>query len=225
MTATYFLSVQMDHDSQVLLGIFHTSRVGQNHIYTVYIRYFWQRNHQIYGHLRCIYTVLANPTYFLSVKQQSDTLARTFRRRAKLHASSCTSHNLQHVPCQLRKALSPLDNCLCHGYGWPKPYVYTIYDRKFGYFPAKIPYMHRKYIWHWPTLVINRTTIKRTHNTCTPAAPPVPAPTPTPTCAPACAPTPHHARTHLLIPTPTHPQIHMPIPPQPSKFKPTSTFS
>jgi hypothetical protein len=36
-------------------------RVGQNHTYTVYIRYFWQENHQIYGHIRCIYTVLANP--------------------------------------------------------------------------------------------------------------------------------------------------------------------
>jgi len=30
-------------------------RVGQNHIYTVYIRYSWQENHQIYGHIRCIY--------------------------------------------------------------------------------------------------------------------------------------------------------------------------
>ena len=40
-----------------------TSRVGQNNIYTVYIRYFWQGNHRIYGHIRCIYTVLANPTY------------------------------------------------------------------------------------------------------------------------------------------------------------------
>ena len=30
-------------------------------IYTVYIRCFWQENHQIYGHIRCIYTVLANP--------------------------------------------------------------------------------------------------------------------------------------------------------------------
>ena len=39
------------------------SRVGQNHIYTVYIRYFRRGNHQIYGHIRCIYTVLANPTY------------------------------------------------------------------------------------------------------------------------------------------------------------------
>ena len=36
------------------------SRVGQNHKYTVYIRYFWLGNHQIYGHIRCIYTVLAN---------------------------------------------------------------------------------------------------------------------------------------------------------------------
>jgi len=35
------------------------TRVGQNHIYTV----FWQENHQIYIHIRCIYTILANPTY------------------------------------------------------------------------------------------------------------------------------------------------------------------
>jgi len=39
------------------------SRVGQNHIYTVHIRYTWQGDHQIYGHIRCVYTVLANPTY------------------------------------------------------------------------------------------------------------------------------------------------------------------
>jgi len=38
-------------------------RVGQNHIYTVYIRYYWQGNHEIYGHIRCIYTVLANPIH------------------------------------------------------------------------------------------------------------------------------------------------------------------
>ena len=28
------------------------TRVGQNHIYTVYIRNFWQGNSQIYGHIR-----------------------------------------------------------------------------------------------------------------------------------------------------------------------------
>ena len=38
------------------------SRDGQNHIYTVYIRYFWLGNHQIYGVFIRIYTVLANPS-------------------------------------------------------------------------------------------------------------------------------------------------------------------
>ena len=32
---------------------------GQPYIYMVYIRYFWRGNHQVYGHIRCIYTVLA----------------------------------------------------------------------------------------------------------------------------------------------------------------------
>jgi len=31
------------------------------HICGAYVRCFWQGNHQIYGHIRCIYTVLANP--------------------------------------------------------------------------------------------------------------------------------------------------------------------
>jgi hypothetical protein len=35
-------------------------RVGQNHIYTVCIRCFWHGTHQLYGHIRGIYTVLAN---------------------------------------------------------------------------------------------------------------------------------------------------------------------
>jgi len=34
---------------------------GQDHIYSVYT-VFWQGNHRIYGHIRCIYTVLANPS-------------------------------------------------------------------------------------------------------------------------------------------------------------------
>jgi len=29
----------------------------------VYIRYFWQGDHQTYGHVRCIYTDLANPLH------------------------------------------------------------------------------------------------------------------------------------------------------------------
>ena len=41
----------------------HMIRVDQNPMYTVYIRYFWQGYHQLYGFIRCICTVLANPTY------------------------------------------------------------------------------------------------------------------------------------------------------------------
>jgi len=46
-----------------MLLLSHRCRVGQNHIYTVCIRYFWQGNHRIYGQIRCIHTVLANPTH------------------------------------------------------------------------------------------------------------------------------------------------------------------
>ena len=38
------------HTDSVYLGLARTI-----YIYTVYIRYFWQENHQIYGHIRCIY--------------------------------------------------------------------------------------------------------------------------------------------------------------------------
>jgi len=37
-------------------------RVGQNRTYTVYVQCFWQGEHQMYGHIRRIYTVPANPS-------------------------------------------------------------------------------------------------------------------------------------------------------------------
>jgi len=63
------IKVDADGNTLIMVPVMHVTtyihmyRVGQNHIYTVYIRYFWQGNHQIYGYIRCIYTVLANPTY------------------------------------------------------------------------------------------------------------------------------------------------------------------
>jgi len=30
---------------------------------TIYIRCFWQGNHHAYGQMRCVFRVLANPTY------------------------------------------------------------------------------------------------------------------------------------------------------------------
>ena len=50
------------HFSRPCLLGFELCRVGQNHVYTVYIRCFRLRNHNIYGHIRCIHTVMANPT-------------------------------------------------------------------------------------------------------------------------------------------------------------------
>jgi len=50
-----------DHNKEVSSSVMF--RVGQNPIYTEHIRYFWQGNHQIYGHIRCIYTVLATPSH------------------------------------------------------------------------------------------------------------------------------------------------------------------
>jgi len=41
------------------------------YIYTVYIQCFWQGNHQIYGQIQCIYTVLANPIYVPLVNSYS----------------------------------------------------------------------------------------------------------------------------------------------------------
>ena len=38
-------------------------RVDQNHICTGFIRYFWPANPEIDVHIRCKYTVLANPAY------------------------------------------------------------------------------------------------------------------------------------------------------------------
>jgi hypothetical protein len=54
------------------------ARVGQNHIYTytVYIRYFWQGYHQIYGHIRCTYTALAYPSKSLSWAMSASNKAR-----------------------------------------------------------------------------------------------------------------------------------------------------
>jgi len=37
------------------------------YVYTVYIRYSKQRNHHTYSHIRCAYTVLANPMYLWRV--------------------------------------------------------------------------------------------------------------------------------------------------------------
>jgi len=41
-------------------GISGRELLGQNHMYMVHKRHVWQGNHQIYGHVRCIYRVGQN---------------------------------------------------------------------------------------------------------------------------------------------------------------------
>jgi len=45
----------------ILVGL---ARTIHTYVYTMYIRHFWQGK---YGHIRCTYTVLANPRYWRSL--------------------------------------------------------------------------------------------------------------------------------------------------------------
>jgi hypothetical protein len=74
-------------------------RVGQNHIYTVYIWYFWLGNHQKYGVYIRTYTVLANPSYVPSIqlymqaiRHEKDVYSayNTTQPHANLSCPTCT---------------------------------------------------------------------------------------------------------------------------------------
>ena len=60
------------------------------------IRYFWQENHQLYGHIRCIYTVLANPTHVMCACEAfvnlSPFLLAAGSLNEKTHVIACTEH-------------------------------------------------------------------------------------------------------------------------------------
>jgi len=77
----------------------HMFRVGQNHIYHIYmvcIRYFWQGNHQIYGHIRCIYTVLPTLPMFLTLLN-STGLKWTCQNTAQQSHAHAHTHSYTHV--------------------------------------------------------------------------------------------------------------------------------
>jgi len=103
------------------------SRVGQNNKYTVYIRYFWQGNHQIYGHIRCIYTVLANPIYigFWPTLQiitrvllpYTHTHTHTHTRTHTHTHRAVESFGEQHALPEGRFAVPPGNQCASHHSG------------------------------------------------------------------------------------------------------------
>jgi len=60
----------------------------------VHTRYFWQVSRQIYGHIRCIYTVLANPIYIYIwwVSRQKHVCRRNEQGKlGKYHPAWCTT--------------------------------------------------------------------------------------------------------------------------------------
>ena len=107
------------HCSFVLLHLFLATplffSVGQNHICTVYIRYFWQGNHQIYGHIRCVIYALfmygSGQPYSSSLTDQSQQ-----RRSDKTYYLYNTKERLLFFcfappfPCHSALLLSPI----CH---------------------------------------------------------------------------------------------------------------
>ena len=81
------------------------TRVGQNHICTVYVRYQWQGHQQIYGHLRCIYTVLANHIHLvllhsIPTRFCSPWLVQRVLMTACIACSSKDGQILRRVPSQ-----------------------------------------------------------------------------------------------------------------------------
>ena len=97
------------------------ARVGQNHIYTVFLRYFWQGNHQIYGHIRCIYTVLANPKHnsYRAWKVWGPWgVMRTFLeqrfhvRKLQVAAQVSSARPLDHLPL-MQHTLAHFPGCGC----------------------------------------------------------------------------------------------------------------
>ena len=74
------------------------------YIYMVYIRRFWQGNHQINSHIHCICTVMANPTHRAHTHECSpynSTTCTEHLHRTLAHTAMLTlTHTLTHLRTQ-----------------------------------------------------------------------------------------------------------------------------
>ena len=155
----------------------------------MYVRYFWQENHQIYGHIRRVGEKRIR-TLYMTVSMVISLLKIPYLHRMYvcIYAYVCfcqpyitvfiygSGQPCKCAPCAfVAMVLHRLYVCICtflstllYGIyiyidilGWPKPYIYTVYDCIFGGFPAKntvyTPYIYGFgqpyiYIRFWPTL-------------------------------------------------------------------------
>ena len=83
-------------------------RGGLNRIYTVYIRHLWQGNDRLYGHIRCICTVLANPntlsypgSSFRSWHKARHCPTPHTHTHTHTHTHACACCNLRCLACLL----------------------------------------------------------------------------------------------------------------------------
>ena len=107
-------------------------RVGQNHIYTVYIRYFWQENHQIYGvYIRFWPTLVV---LYAVCSLWPALLVQAPRCTKRLEAVD--------VGC---------DYAACVVFRVGQNHIYTVYIR---YFWQGNHQIYGVYIRFWPTLVV-----------------------------------------------------------------------
>jgi hypothetical protein len=63
LMATCEFKPYMHTDDQCPSSVSFIGLAGTMYIRCMYVRHFWQGIHQIHGHFRCEYTVLANPTH------------------------------------------------------------------------------------------------------------------------------------------------------------------
>jgi hypothetical protein len=80
----------------IFLFVWLVSKVGQNHTCTVYIQYCWKGHHQIYGHVRDIYTVLASPTHIQEVQQGTQEISWWDAAHTHTHTHTHTG-GMQHT--------------------------------------------------------------------------------------------------------------------------------
>jgi hypothetical protein len=94
----------------IFLFVWLVSKVGQNHTCTVYIQYCWKGHHQIYGHVRDIYTVLASPTHIQEVQQGTQEISWWDAAHTHTHTHThtlvgCSTHTHTLVGCSTHTAL------------------------------------------------------------------------------------------------------------------------
>ena len=78
--------------------------------------YFWQGNHHTYGHIRCVYTVLANPIYIkgLTHHWQADAFAclwcKTSDKYLNKFTANCLLQKEDRTLAKIRMTMSSLTN-------------------------------------------------------------------------------------------------------------------